>query len=352
MPPEPTPALAGLHHVTAIASQPQRNLDFWAGVLALRLVKQTVNFDDPTSYHLYYGDTHGTPGSVVTFFPWVERPLVPLPRGRRGTGQAVTVALSVPAGSLDAWVDRLVRADVDFDVPFRRFDEEVLAFTDPDGLRVELVAHDAPEARAGWPMGGVPEAQAFRGLRGVTLSLERYEATAAFLQEALGMRPAGEEAGRVRFVAGRGDAAARVDLRCQPEAAHGQTGVGSIHHVAWRTESPEALAAWRERLLARGSDVSPVMDRKYFSSIYFREPGGVLFEIATEAPGFTADESAERLGTALQLPAWLEPRRARLEATLPHLHPPRQGRWTGLADAGAEAHPASSLVEGNLPVGG
>ena len=324
---DPLPPLAGLHHVTAIAGPPQRNLAFWTGVMGLRLVKQTVNFDDPASYHLYYGDARGTPGTVLTFFPWIERPLIPLPRGRAGTGMATVAQLAVAPGALDFWIDRLVRNDVDFDAPARRFGEEVLAFTDPDGLRVELVAHPGAEERTGWAHGSVPSDHGVRGLHGVTLSLERTERTAAFLREVMGFRAEGVEDGCGRFTLGEGAGAARVDLLCRPEAVPGTMGVGAIHHVAWRVADAAAQARWRERLLEAGVDVSPVMDRKYFTSLYFREPGGVLFEIATDGPGFTADEPAERLGAVLQLPEWLEGRRSRILATLPVLEPPLPAGW-------------------------
>ncbi|MBI4539346.1 MAG: ring-cleaving dioxygenase [Gemmatimonadetes bacterium] len=312
--------IGGIHHVTAIAGDPQGNVDFYAGVLGLRLVKRTVNFDDAGAYHLYYGDELGRPGTILTFFAWPGAP-----RGRRGVGQVTATSFSVPEGALGYWAKRLEEAGVERDAPVRRLDHEALIFPDPDGLPLELVAHAGAEAREPWRKASVPEAHAIRGLYGVTLAEPGYEATAAMLTRAMGFRAAGEEGQHFRFEVGSGGAGGRLDILCVPDAAPGRVAVGTVHHVAWRVPGAAEQRAWRRRLERHGLDVTPVLDRKYFQSIYFREPGGVLFELATDPPGFTVDELPERLGMGLMLPAWLEPYRNRIEAALPALGPPVVG---------------------------
>jgi glyoxalase family protein len=305
-------SVAGIHHITAIASEPQQNVEFYTRVLGLRLVKQTVNFDDPTTYHLYYGDEVGSPGTILTFFPWAG-----LPKGRRGTGQATAISLSVPVGSLGYWRERLQKHTVVLEGPGRRFEEEVLAFTDPDGLQLELVAAPGLTPPPSWSEGPVPSEHAIGGIHSVALEQDEYDRTASFLIGVLGFRSLGEEGDRFRFGTGRGEAAALVDLIVRPRAASGRMGTGSIHHVAWRAGSDEEQRRWRERLIEAGVGATTVIDRRYFRSIYFREPGGVLFEIATDAPGFTVDETVEKLGGELKLPPWLEPRRSMIEQALP-----------------------------------
>jgi glyoxalase family protein len=315
--PSPIP---GIHHVTAIATDAQTNLDFYTGVLGLRLVKRTVNFDDPGTWHLYYGDATGRPGTILTFFPW---PLAR--RGSRGAGQATATAFAVPAGSLDFWRRRLAGEGIVVDDPHRRFDEEVLTFLDPDGLKLELVEDPGAAGRPPWADGPLPDRHAVRGFHSVTLAERRLAATADLLTAGLGFRPAGEEGRRFRFAAGgtaAGEAGSRVDLVVSPEEPPGRVAAGTVHHVAWRTADDAAQLAWRADLLARGLGVTPVQERQYFRSIYFREPGGVLFEIATDGPGFTLDEPAAELGSALRLPPWLEPRRDRIAAALPPLAAP------------------------------
>jgi glyoxalase family protein len=319
--PDP-PKLPGIHHVSAICGDPQRNVDFYAGLLGMRLVKRTVNFDDPGSYHLYYGDGEGTPGTLLTFFAWTRLPPMSVAHGRPGAGQIGTVALAVPAGSADFWVDRLAAAAVDFEGPEQRFGETVVSLTDPDGLRVELVAGGGGPA-APWVGAGVPAEHAVRGVHGVSLCLSGFERSASMLTGVLGMAREGEEGSRFRFRAGDGSRSAAVDLLVQPDARPGRMGIGSVHHVAFRAPSPEVEERWRTILAAEGHDVTPVLDRQYFRSIYFREPGGVILEIATDGPGFTVDEKPEALGTALMLPPWLEARRARIETGLPEIRPPR-----------------------------
>ncbi|HVX66774.1 MAG TPA: ring-cleaving dioxygenase [Bryobacteraceae bacterium] len=303
--------IEGLHHVTAIAGDPQRNLDFYAGVLGLRLVKLTVNFDDPATYHLYYGDAEGRPGSILTFFPWPGAP-----RGRAGTGQVTTVMFSIPQAAAGYWNERLAAKGI----PCRteeRFGAEALAFADPDGLPLELVAND--DARAPWAGGPVPVAQAIRGIYGVTLAEEGYERTAGLLIGTLNFDKTEERGSRFRFETGDGGAGAVADVECLPDRAPGRLGVGTVHHVAWRAPDDASQLRWHDKVARAGANVTPVIDRKYFHSIYFREPGGVLFEVATDPPGFAVDEPAAELGTHLMLPPWLEPGRAELEQALPPL---------------------------------
>jgi glyoxalase family protein len=300
----------GIHHVTAITGDAQRNVDFYAGLLGLRLVKKTVNFDDPASYHLYYGDELGRPGSVMTFFVWPGAP-----RGRQGPGQVTATAFAVPSGSLDWWAGRLQSAGVHPGAVEPRLDAEVMPFADPDGMRIELVAPASPDPREAWADGLVPAAHAIRGFHSVTLTLVGQEETARLLTNVLGFRPGASEGGRVRFETG--EPAGIVDVLSLPDAPPGDTAAGTVHHVAWRTPDDASQLDWREAVAAAGNDVTPVLDRQYFHSIYFREPGGVLFEIATDLPGFTVDEPAERLGSALRLPARLEPLRPELEQLLP-----------------------------------
>ena len=310
--------IPGLHHVTAIAGDPQHNLDFYTGVLGLRLVKLTVNFDDPGTYHLYFGDEAGRPGTLVSFFPWPGAH-----HGRRGTGQATTVSLSVPAASLGYWSERFKRHGVATERVRTRLSEEVLPFTDPDGLHLELVTHGAAASRQPRNGGPIPPEVAVRGFFGVTLSEEGFERTAALLTEILGFRAIGEENNRFRFSSAAGAPGTLVDVVCVPDTTRGKVAVGTVHHVAWRTPSQEAQAGLRERLATEGFNVTPVLDRRYFRSIYFREPGGVLFEIATDAPGFTVDEDAGQLGSRLMLPPWLDPVRSRVEYALPPLRLPQ-----------------------------
>jgi catechol 2,3-dioxygenase-like lactoylglutathione lyase family enzyme len=300
--------------VTAIASDPQRNLDFYSGVLGLRLVKLTVNFDDPDTYHLYYGDALGRPGTLLTFFHWPGAP-----RGRAGTRQVRAVSLSIPEGASEYWVHRLQAHGILFEV-HARFGDEVISFSDPERLHLELVASN--DDREPFFSGLVPAEHAIRNIHGVTLAEEEYGRTAALLGATLGLRLAGESGGRTRFITERGGAGAVVDVESLPGLQPGRIGAGSVHHVAFRAPDAPAQESWRGEVLRAGRRVTPVVDRHYFRSIYFREPGGVRFEIATEAPGFTVDESAVALGTHLMLPSWLEARRPQLEKALPPLRLP------------------------------
>ena len=299
----------GIHHVTAVAGRPADNVAFHTDVLGLRLVKRTVNFDDTGTYHLYYGDETGSPGTVLTFFPFeVAR------RGRSGRGQATATAFLVPPGSLDYWAGRFETRDVDSDDPVDRFAERVLAFRDPHGQPLELITGESDVEP--WADGGIPVEHAVRGFFGVTLHSGNPAATGEVL-ELLGFDRAGEADERVRYVA-VGERATVVDVLTR-HAPNGRPGFGTVHHVAFRAAYDDEQAAWRERLTDAGQFVTPVRDRRYFRSIYFREPGGVLFEIATDGPGFTRDEPVTELGSSLKLPPWLEDDRAALEAALPPL---------------------------------
>lgn len=299
--------MPGIHHVTAIAGDPQRNLDFYTGVLGLRLVKVTVNFDDPETYHLYFGDGEGTPGSILTFFPWAG-----VRSGRRGTGQATVTAFTVPHGSIGYWLERLKDCNVVTEPPQTRFGDEVLAFNDPDGLRLELVAGD--DHRQPWTGGRVPPEHAIRGFHGVTLSEEGHNGTERLLTETLGFRAVGHAGSRFRYDGGQPGGI--VDVECVPDLAPGRMGLGVVHHVAFRASNRPMQDALRGKVVESGLNVTPVIDRKYFQSIYFREPGGVLFEIATDAPGFAVDEPVSELGSSLCLPAALEAKREYIEARL------------------------------------
>jgi glyoxalase family protein len=305
--------IEGIHHVTALARDPQANVDFYTGVLGLRLVKKTVNFDDPGTYHFYYGDEQGRPGTIITFFPW---PMAK--RGTHGAGQATATAFSVPDGSLGWWAERLGKLGVAAEEPRPRqgFDEEVITLLDPDGLKLELVAR-AGDNRAPWTGGPVPAEHAIRGFEGVTLTEWNPEVTAAVVQDVMGFQPAGEWKDRFRFEAGAGGPGTRVDILARPDAPRGHVSAGTVHHVAFRVADDPVQAAWHEELTEEGFHVSPILDRQYFHSIYFRERGGVLFELATDRPGFATDETVEGLGSGLRLPPWLEPDRPRIEAILP-----------------------------------
>lgn len=308
----------GIHHVTAITDDPQLNIDFYAGILGLRFVKKTVNFDVPDTYHLYYGDAVGHPGTALTFFSWPGYPV-----GRRGTGQVTTTSFSIPISALDYWRERFMLYSVRFKEPVQRFDEQVLAFTDHEGLSLELVAHAGAEQREGWGDGPIPAEHAIRGFYSVTLSITRYAATAALLTDLLGFERIASMGHRTRFSVERdGNGGTLVDLLNLPGGQRGVESIGTVHHVAWRTADDEQQLLWRKKLTEHGLHVTPVMDRSYFHSIYFREPSGVLFEIATDLPGFTVDEAPEALGTHLKLPPWLESQRAVLEENLPAVYLP------------------------------
>lgn len=305
---------SGIHHVTAIAGDPQANADFYLNALGMRLVKKTVNFDDPGTYHLYYGDRAGNPGTVLTFFPWPGAP-----KGRLGAGQATTTSFSVPEGSLGWWQRHLASVGIPSTRPAERIDEDVLGLRDPDGLLVELVASADFHDTDPWDGGPVPQEHAIRGIRAVTLTEHDYEDTASMLSGKLGFELVAEEAGRYRFRTSPGtEGVGRVvDVLADPKAPSGLVAAGTVHHVAYRAPDEQAQADWRRALLEQGVGVTDIRDRRYFRSIYFREPGGVLLEIATDGPGFDYDEPLLELGRSLSLPPWLEPDRAQIERSLP-----------------------------------
>lgn len=304
----------GLHHVTAFSGPALRNLDFHTRVLGLRLVKKTVNFDDPGTYHLYYGDAAGRPGTILTFFP-VERAAP----GRVGVGETQETAFRIPRASVGWWTHRLIEKGVVHEPLVQVFGEPTLRFRDPDGMLLALVGVEGGEGTDGseaWVSDEVPAEHAIRGLHGVTLLLDRAEPTAAILTEVLRLHEAGREGNLIRF-AGSAAIGGFVTLRAVGGFLPGRPGAGSVHHIAFRAADDAAQAAMGAALVARGLHVTEQRDRQYFRSIYFREPGGVLFEIATDAPGFAVDEPVEALGQALKLPAGLEPHRAEIEAVLP-----------------------------------
>jgi len=313
-------SVLGIHHVTAIASDPQRNADFYAGVLGLRLVKRTVNFDDPQTYHLYYGDEIGTPGSIMTFFPWPGAR-----RGRIGSGQVAVTSFAVVPGAIGFWIERFVRHGIKYQGPAKRGvgaeAEQVISFVDPDGLMLEIVGHPAAESRPAWADApGIPREHAIHGFHGVTLWLDRATASEKILIDTLGFRPLREDGSTRRFEVGDGGPGALVDVRTVGDFGHGVGGAGTVHHVAFRVPDDEAELDVRRQLSSAGLHPTPVIDRNYFHSVYFREPGGVLFELATNPPGFAIDEPVEHLGERLMLPAQYEPHRAEIEAVLPPIH--------------------------------
>lgn len=304
-------SLGGIHHITALASNAQRNIDFYAGFLGLRLVKKTVNFDAPDVYHLYYGDGVGTPGTLLTFFPFPDAM-----RGKRGTGEATAVALSIRAESVDYWIDRLATNALHFDGPEERLGETVLSFEDPDGMLIELVTNSNAQSGVHWAGSPVDNRHAIRGLHGTTLQTTTTGPTESFLRGVMGFHLDGAEGGRRRYSIGEGQNKAMIDLIGDANGPGARMSAGSIHHIAWRVSNDTSQIEWRKRLLDTGANVTTVQERQYFRSIYFREPGGVLYEIATDTPGFLVDESLEELGTGLKLPPWLESRRKRIEETL------------------------------------
>jgi glyoxalase family protein len=303
--------ITGIHHVTAIAASAQGNIDFYAGILGLRLVKKTVNFDASEVYHFYYGDEMGNPGSILTFFPYQG-----LTNGRHGKGMLNTTSFSVDINSLTYWIDRLKKFGVSQKPLEERFGNElVIYFEDPDGLGLELVFTDK-DTRPGSSLGPVAPVHSIKGLYNVEIWEEGYERTAGLLTEQLDHTLIAEKGNRFRFAAS--DAPGNyVDLLCSPDSLRGLAGSGTVHHIAFSTPDAAAQLEVRKKILQRKLNPTPVLDRNYFTSIYFREPGGVLFEIATAGPGFAADEEKATLGTALKLPAQFESRRLTIEKSLP-----------------------------------
>jgi len=309
----------GLHHITAISSDPQQTLDFYTKILGLRLIKLTVNYDDPSTYHVYFGDEIGHPGTVLTFFPWPGQP-----GGRKGADQATNTSFSISPRSMSYWEDRLKSHGVPTQGTHVRFGDTVLSFEDHDGQGLELVGNEGVEERTGWTKGPVPKEHAIKGFHSITLLEEALERTETVLVDTLGFRQVGEEEDRFRYEAGRGGAGTIVDILSRPKAQRGFVSVGTVHHVAFRASDDEHQKQIRKEILNADLNVTPVINRNYFHSIYFREHGGVLFEVATDQPGFAIDESPEQLGTRLALPQWLENSRAEIEKNLPPVSLPRR----------------------------
>ncbi len=307
-------SVTGLHHVTAIAGDPRENLEFYTGLLGLRMVKRSVNQDAPDTYHLFYADGEGRPGTDITFFPWPR-----MAPARPGIGLAMEVGFSVPEGSLGWWAKRLADAGVEISGPEKRFGAETLVFRDPDGLGLSLTETSDPLETAPWRHSTVPERKQIAGFHAVRLWERELAPTVDFLTDGLGFERAGVDGGWHRFEAGGGGPSRRVDVRELPDERRGAWGTGAVHHVAFRASDEAAQAEIRERVQDAGGSPTDFIDRFWFRSIYFKEPGGVLFEVATDGPGFTVDEDAETLGEELILPPWLESRRAEIEAELPPL---------------------------------
>lgn len=303
--------ITGLHHVTALTSDAQKNVDFYAGLLGLRLVKKTINFDAPDVYHLYYGDEEGQPGTILTFFPFNG-----IPKGRKGKGQLTVTSFSIPEKAIDYWMKRLTKFGIPFENPSERFEDEVFIYLeDNDGLGIELIANKSDE-RKGFSYGQIPIEHAIKGFHSVSLSEDGYERTAGLLTGQMDHTLFKEKGNRFRF-SSTGKPGSFVDIICSPEAVRGMGGSGTVHHVAFATQNDQTQLEFREKLLSSGTvDPTPVIDRQYFHSVYFREPGGILFEAATSDIGFTLDEPKEHLGEKLKLPSWEEKNRSEIEKLL------------------------------------
>ena len=308
--------ISGLHHVTAIAGPAQENLDFYAGVLGMRLVKKSVNQDDPGTYHLFYADAEGRPGTDITFFPWSN-----LAPRRDGHGLSTEVSLAIPPGSLDFWRAHFNRSGTQVFEMETRFGKRLLPFSDPHGLRLALVESESLSGKqfTPWEKSPIAAEHQIRRLESARMVERDLAETAGFLQESLGFEKLGEENGWERYGLDDSSSGKYLDLRAAPDAPRGAWGTGCIHHLAWRVEDDAHELEMRERVLRGGAHPTPVIDRFWFKSVYFREPGGVLFELATDGPGFHVDEKMESLGETLVLPPWLEPDRAAIEAVLPKL---------------------------------
>ena len=306
--------ILGLHHITAIAGNAQQNFNFYTNVLGIRLVKKTVNFDDPGTYHLYYGDETGSAGTILTFFPWEG-----IGQGTEGVGMATEIGYAVPEGSLEFWTNRFKENNVNFFVASERFGESFISFKDPDGLSLSLIIPKKADERKPWETEFVKKENATRGFHSTTLSLQKIDETAKVLTDIFGYRLLGQEGNRYRFITDTVAQAAIVDLLELPDGKRGRNAAGTNHHVAFRVKNEEIQMEMREKILSKNLQITPQIDRDYFFSLYFREPGGVLFEIATDNPGFTVDEPLNELGTHLMLPHQHAHLRDDLEKILPKL---------------------------------
>lgn len=302
--------ITGIHHVSAIASDLHSNIRFYKKLLGLRLVKVTVNFDDTSQYHLYYGNETGEPGTLITFFIFGPdgRP------GRRGSGQVDGVAFSIPKDSCDAWIMHLSQNDIAFEGPEKRFSEDVITLYDPDGLRIELVA--SRDSRSAWNNSSIEEQMSIRGLHSATLSLKDLKRSRELYEDKLAFKQLQEAENRIRYALGQSAPASYLDIVEEPDRLSGSGGVGTVHHIAFRVNDDRGQLDLRRPLMRGGYRVTPVLDRHYFSAMYFREPNTILFEIATDPPGFLVDQSVEGLGKGLSLPPWLEKERSEIEAKL------------------------------------
>ena len=307
--------ILGLHHITAIAGNAKRNLDFYTKVLGQRFVKKTVNFDDPGTYHFYFGNETGTPGTILTFFPWKN-----VRQGYNGTGMATNIGYSVPKGSLEFWIDRFKQFNVAHEEILEKLGEKHLAFQDPDGLKIDLIIPKDEDNRKPWETNEIKSDVATKGFHNVTLTVKRPEPTIAVLTDILGYHLLKQEGNHFRFTTDSIGNANLVDLVIAPEVPAGLNAGGTNHHVAFRVKDDNILMNYREKVLSKGLNITPKIDRDYFFSLYFREPGGVLFELATDNPGFTRDEPLSQLGTHLKLPKQYESARAEIEKVLPDLN--------------------------------
>lgn len=304
--------ILGIHHITAIAGDAERNFNFYSKILGLRFIKKTVNFDDPGTYHFYFGDEIGSAGTILTFFPWGEG----IQQGRKGSGMATEIGYSVPSGSLDFWIKRFEEHNVIYNKPTVKFGEKHLTFLDPDGLKLELIESKTTDERNAWETEDIKKEVATKGFHNVTLTLNNIKATSDILTEIFGYKLIDQEVNRYRYATDAVENAAIVDLVELPGEKRGHVANGSVHHVAFRVKNDEILMHFRKIIDALGLGVTPQIDRQYFHSLYFREPGGVLFEIATENPGFTIDETMENLGKELKLPPQFETHRQEIESSL------------------------------------
>lgn len=306
--------ILGIHHITAIAGQAQRNYDFYTKILGLRMVKKTVNFDDPGTYHFYYGNEKGSPGTILTFFPWTY-----VKKGTPGVGMATEIGYAVPTGSLDFWADRFKEKSIKYNQPAERFGEIYLPFQDPDGLQLNLIVPGKEDEREPWKTNEINKDTATKGFHNITLTVRDVQPTAKVLTDIFGYQLLTQEGNVYRFVTDAVENAAIVDII---EDANGKPGVGAggtNHHVAFRVKNEEVLMNFRQKVEDAGLHITGKIDRNYFFSLYFREPGGILFEIATDNPGFDADEPLNELGMNLKLPVQYEPRRSEIKKILPVL---------------------------------
>ena len=301
----------GIHHITVMASDPQANYDFYTQILGMRFIKKTVNFDAPDVYHLYYADEVGTPGTVLTFFPFPDAR-----RGKRGTGEITVISFSVTSNSLQYWMERFANLGIEFNGPKSKFGYEFISLLDPDGMKIEIVADKNVDSILGWYNGEISPEHSIRKFFGTTFYLKDSKATEGLLSGIMGAKLISAEGKIKRYSLGEKESLSFVDIIEDANAPRAIGGAGTVHHIAWRTANDEEQLDWREKVLANGLYPTEMVDRNYFHSIYFREPGGILFEIATDQPGFMVDESFENLGTELKLPEWHEPKRKLIEQIL------------------------------------